>query len=402
MVHPGHRQPTAVSLAGALFLCHIFCEAWTSSSEGFLVLALIAFGIAIRRGEIEVPDSALYGPLVLYVAGSAISAALSRNPMESLGEVSEAITFLTVPLGLALYWRDDEMRERAFIAFVLLALLLSLWGAWEYFVLGWNDLEHRISGPAAHHMSYSGILAGVSLLLFVHAWTRRSAWLGVVVLLTVGALILTFTRGAWIGWIAGAAVVVAIRRSRFVLYALPVLIVAVVFSPAPVFDRAVSSVSLTQASNLDRIRMIEGGIEMIRDRPLFGVGPGNVKPIYPLYRFEDAPRFRTPHLHNNPVQIWAERGFIPLVAYTGLILVLLARFLPAALRQDPWAQGGLAVTIGLSVAGLFEFNMGDSEVMLSFLDLVVLSMAGMMANRIRSGRVLLASQTSPEGHSEAP
>lgn len=389
---PGERSVSA-GLAAALFLCHIICEAWTSSSEGFLVLALIAAAIAVRRHHLSVPFSPVYGPLALFVVGSILSAAFAHNPLSSLTEVSEIMTFLTFPLGLALYRRDEAMIGRVFAAFVFLAVMISVWGVFEYFVLGYDDLEHRISGPAAHVQTLSGILVGVSLLLFAHAWRRKSWLLGLALGLTMVTLVLTLTRGAWIGWLAGALVFVAVRRFRFVLYALPLLILGVVLSPSTVFDRAVSSVSVTQASNLDRLRMIEGGIEMIRDHPVVGVGPGNVKGLYPLYRAEDAPRFRLPHLHNNVIQIWAERGITALLGYLGLLAVLVALFLPAAIRQSVWAQGGLAVTAGLTVAGLFEFNFGDSEVMMTFLDLVGLSLAGMAGERIRTGEALLGGQT---------
>ena len=67
---------------------------------------------------------------------------------------------------------------------------------------------------------------------------------------------------------------------------------------------------MQQSSNLDRIRMAEAGVEIIKDYPLLGVGPANVKEVYPLYRKHDAPRFRIPHLHNNVIQLWAERGVL--------------------------------------------------------------------------------------------
>ena len=41
---------------------------------------------------------------------------------------------------------------------------------------------------------------------------------------------------------------------------------------------------------IDRIRMAEGGIEMIKDYPVMGVGPAYIKEVYPLYRRADAPR----------------------------------------------------------------------------------------------------------------
>ncbi|MGZ8832211.1 MAG: O-antigen ligase family protein, partial [Thermoanaerobaculia bacterium] len=124
------------------------------------------------------------------------------------------------------------------------------------------------------------------------------------------------------------------------------------------------------------IRMVQAGVEMIRDYPLLGVGPANVKRVYPLYRRADAPRFRPPHLHNNVVQIWAERGILGLAGY----LLLLALFLRECIRgwggpARKFAEIGVAVTVAMAVAGLFEFNFGDTEPFLLLLDMLALVVA---------------------------
>jgi putative inorganic carbon (HCO3(-)) transporter len=138
----------------------------------------------------------------------------------------------------------------------------------------------------------------------------------------------------------------------------------------------VSSFDTRQSSNFDRIRMWQGGVEIIKDYPMLGVGPGNMKEIYPLYRKPDAPRFRIPHLHNNLIQLWAERGVLALAAY----LLLNALFLRECARawrgpDAQYAEIGVAVAVGLFVAGLFEFNFGDTEVFLALLDLFALVIA---------------------------
>jgi O-antigen ligase len=146
----------------------------------------------------------------------------------------------------------------------------------------------------------------------------------------------------------------------------------------PFFARFVSSFDPQQSSNLDRIRMAQAGVEIIADHPLFGVGPGNVKETYPLYRLPDAPRFRIPHLHSNPLQIWAERGVVTLFGW--LLLVGLAvrqglRQMREGGERSSWGLVGVVATVGLVIAGLFEFNFGDSEVTMNWLDLLAVAFA---------------------------
>jgi O-antigen ligase len=190
------------------------------------------------------------------------------------------------------------------------------------------------------------------------------------------ALLLTFTRSAWLGWIFGVAVLLITKRPRMLIVAAPLLVFFVTFMPMTLFSRVVSSFDTRQSSNLDRIRMFQAGVEMIKDYPLLGVGPANVKEVYPLYRKHDAPRFRIAHLHNNIVQLWAERGALAPVAY----LMLLALFLRECGRawrgpESRFAEVGVAVTVGLAAAGLFEFNFGDTEVFLALLDIFALVIA---------------------------
>ena len=78
------------------------------------------------------------------------------------------------------------------------------------------------------------------------------------------------------------------------------------------------------------------------------------------------------------MQLWAERGVLGLAAY----IVLLALFFRECIRgwRGPgrmWAEAGVAIAVSLTVAGLFEFNFGDTEVfylMLNLFALVVVSL----------------------------
>jgi putative inorganic carbon (HCO3(-)) transporter len=192
------------------------------------------------------------------------------------------------------------------------------------------------------------------------------------------ALVLTLTRGAWVGWIAGFVSFILLRRVRWAMYLVPLVIIAATFAPMSIFARFVSTFDVKQSSNLDRIRMAQAGVEMVRDHPILGVGPGNIKETYPLYREPDAPRFRIPHLHNNIVQISAERGLLALTGYLLLIIFALRLFLQRDEREASprtWSSAGTAIVVGLTCAGLFEFNFGDSEVLLHLLDLIALGIA---------------------------
>jgi len=367
--------PRPVKLAVWFYLAHVFCQGWIGSSETFLALSIIAAGVAVAKSHLRVPLHPLYFPLALYLVTSSVSAVVSPNPWRSMLEVGEWFSFLAFPLALTLYRGVPELKDLYLRVFGVFGIFVSSYGLFQYFVLGHTDLEHRITGTTAHVMTFSGILLPVSLLFIALMFSERTKFAAIVAAFSTFALVMTFTRGAWVGWLAGFATLVILRLYRWSLLIVGALVLALVLSPLTVFARFVSMFDLQQSSNLDRIRMAQAGIEMIRDYPLLGVGAANLKEIYQLYRPPDAPRFRIPHLHNNLIQIWAERGILSLFAYL-LLIGMFLRICQVHLRDRPekrtFAAAGIAIAVGLLFAGLFEFNFGDTEVLLTTLDVFAL------------------------------
>jgi O-antigen ligase len=119
--------------------------------------------------------------------------------------------------------------------------------------------------------------------------------------------------------------------------------------------------------------MLDGGLRMIRDHPLVGVGPGQVKHVYPLtYAPPEALRRTTSHLHNTPLQIAAERGVVGLALWLWIFVAWFRRAgrawwaIPAAATADrALALGALLAIAAFLVSGLFEYNFGDTEVLLT-------------------------------------
>ena len=123
------------------------------------------------------------------------------------------------------------------------------------------------------------------------------------------------------------------------------------------------------------------------DRPVFGQGPGMVLAVYPRYRWPEATHPLQPHLHNNFLQVAAERGLPGLVFFlwwAAAVLTAATREARRAAAEPPgpgWVAGAaLAALAAVFVAGLFEYNLGDSEVLLLVLLLTAVPFA------LRQGR----------------
>jgi O-antigen ligase len=189
------------------------------------------------------------------------------------------------------------------------------------------------------------------------------------------AIVISRTRSAWLGALAGLAVVAILRAPRTLWLLAATLAALAIVRPQTVVDR----LTITDASSVDRYYMWQAGVDMIRDRPVFGQGPGTILSRYPLYRGPEAPNTQAPHLHDNALQIAAERG-IPCL---GFWLWWIASAMGDAYREwrRPqsalrWAAGAaLAGITAMMVAGLFEYNFGDSEVLLFILAVAALPYA---------------------------
>lgn len=334
--------------------------------------AIFTLGWAIARKEARFSFHILYYPLALFGIASTVSAIAAGTRIHQGFEGILWFKMLIFPCAVMLYREVPRLKELATHAFTIVAGGGACWGLLQYLFLDQRTLEHRISGPSSHVMTYSGVLLPLSLMMLVLWWRERKWGFGVACLLSSITLLLTFTRSVWLGWAVAALVVILASRARIALYAVPLVILFITFMPLDLFGRLMSTFDFKQSSNFDRIRMLEAGAEMIRDHAVLGVGPANVKAAYALYRAQDAPRPRPPHLHNNVVQLWAERGILGLAAYLLLLGLFIRECIQAWDTNRTWAEAGIAVAVSLTVAGLFEFNFGDTEVFYLMLNLFAL------------------------------
>lgn len=340
-----------------------------------LVGVWLATGAA-RTGHSTAP--AFCKPLLAYAGWTlVISVPFSLSPATSLVESREVLLFLVVPIVYSLA-RGERTRTVLTVALAAGAVNAVV-GIVQYGVLQYDNLGQRPSGSMGHYMTYAGLLmlmlcAALSRLLF-DARDRTGA-LVVLPALSV-ALVVTLTRSAWIGTVAGAGLLLILRDRRLLALAPVAAVIFLAVAPAGVTERVYSTFDLQDPTNRDRLAMVTVGAGMVRDHPLTGVGPGLVQAVYAEYRPENAVNETNPHLHNVPLQIAAERG-LPALALWGWFVAATVIDLTRRLQQPgsrTLAAGGLAAVAAMLVAGLFEYNFGDSEFLMLLLVLVTLPAA---------------------------
>ena len=334
----------------------------------FGILALLWMADVGRAGRWR---QALRGPMVLCLGLQALflvlSTVFSRNPAASAQHLAGVSLFLLLPIAVDLFDRPERARA-VLLAVAANGLLLSAIGVWQ-FAHGGNDLENRITGPLSHYMTFSGLTMIGGCVLLGLALEGRGAWrwVGMSAVVPLGAMLLTFTRNAYVGILLAVVVYLALRRPRGLVWLVPALVLVFVLSPAAIRARIRSIPSLKDITNRDRISMVHAGARMIADDPLFGIGPEMVRAQYPLYRDPDAAQWRVPHLHDNALQLAAASGLPEAAAYLAMMALFFVRTIRLLAREWRPAQsallaGAFLAGAALFCAGFFEYNWGDTEV----------------------------------------
>jgi O-antigen ligase len=170
--------------------------------------------------------------------------------------------------------------------------------------------------------------------------------------LMLAVLYLTFVKGAWLLAIPAAVLwIAAMRGRRFFAGAIAMLAVLVI-SLVPVLGtaRIQSLFNLTNGTSFIRVQLWQATLAMIRDHPVFGVGPDNF-----LYQYRT--RYILPtaftdaglsHPHNIVLDFWTRLGLLGLLV-AALMLVGFWREALALYRRLP--EGDMrALAMGLMAA----------------------------------------------------
>lgn len=361
-----------------------------------LVLAAWLLRLAARR-EIRLQWPPLLLPLLVFLGVLLLSSLGAMSLQHSLKELIKWGEVLALYLMVA-----NEFDERWTRLLVVVALgtgaLAALQGIYQFlFQVGPEDFVlfgrfMRAYGTFEQPNPYAGYLGltlplalGLVIGVLVPVGRRPSglwlAWAGGCGGLMSVALIMSWSRGAWLGFAAGLAAMVlaaVVRRGRgAVLVAVTGVVVAYLLlagglirvPPAlvqrfgdllPYADLAdVRGAEVTDANFavLERMAHWQSALAMWTDHPWLGVGIGNYEPAYARYALPQWP-VALGHAHNYYLNIGAEAGLLGLAAYLLLWGAALAgawRATQRALGVD-WgvALGIVAIIVHLAVHHLFD------------------------------------------------
>jgi O-antigen ligase len=347
-----------------------------AAANVLLSLTFVCWVTGLARARTRPSAPLFFLPLAGYALATLVSSAFSFEPSTSFVDDKQLLLFAIVPMVFDI----ARGRRGPTVVDVLISFgaASAAYGIIQYGVLHYDNLGRRPEGAFSHYMTYSGILmlvvcAAAARLIFGH---RDRVWPALIMPALVVALALTLTRNAWIGTAVAVATLFVLKDFRLIALA-PIAFGALfLLAPPSVTDRVTSTFSKKDPTSQDRIAMLQIGRDIARDFPLTGVGPNMIPRVYGRYRPDYAVNAVNPHLHNVPVQIMAERGIPALLIWSAFVVVLSAGLL--RLFRDGerlLAATAFAAVVAMLSAGLFEYNFGDSEFLMTFLVLVTLPFA---------------------------
>jgi O-antigen ligase len=370
-------------------------------TQAFLAAATVAYLTHLLRSRPTISFPPLKLPLLLFCLTTLNSILWAEHPAGGWVAVRKLVLFLILLLSVNLVASARHLGALYRGLFLVSALAGSVGIA--QFVIQYQSVRQlhpgrvyyymtltRIRGFMGHWMNFGGqqLLVFTALLAFlllsaslakgflVGQKGKGKGLYGLVMAVLATSLVLTFTRGVWLGCFVATLYIVARWKPR-TLWAIPVLlVVAYLAAPSMIRRRVSLAFHPTDDPALAiRLEMWGAGLRMVREHPWVGVGPENIPRVYTQY----LPPGTTPivgyhnHLHDNLLQLAAERGLPCLVAWLWVMLALGWHILRirGRLSSGRWvADAAFAAWLAFLAEGFFEYDFGTSPVLMVFLFLM--------------------------------
>ena len=278
--------------------------------------------------------------------------------VEGLKEKRVAINMALVLCGIATFICFD-----GFYQFVAgRDLLLFREAGWlDVFYGGKEFHSFRITAtfPAANTLaSYlaAALMLGLALTFFYGVQSRKIAWgKGICLGSMFLCLLLTFSRGGLIGFLAGVLVLAFLFKKKRLL-ALPIILAVVFLCAENIYGSRTPQEGMMDPTVQTRLLMLKDAARMFRSQPWTGIG---LNTYYKNNEKNRSASLPASYAHNSYMQMIAEVGIVGFMAFVALLIYWFRSGFRAFWRlRDPELKfllgGVLAGGVGLCVNAFFD------------------------------------------------
>jgi len=347
-----HYQPSTISRY-ALYALLIFTPLARGSVQGWAItiiqmvtlIALTAFLIEKTwTGNWRWIKTPLDLPLIILLILVILSAVFSQHRPSSLWAIIILINYVVIfYLVIHTFRTRSQLRQLVYLI-IGVATFLAIFGLFKRFGVNpfpWWDYGDIRYIPEALSSTYGNRnhLAGymemaLPLILGLFLLGHRSGKvfiLSYITLLILTALILSLSRGGWIGTLIGLSFMAFtlvtsryFKRKGFLIafIAGSLALALIVLATTPVVERIRTFEQKEEIPNF-RSRMIRWGgvVDMIRDHPLIGTGPGTFATVFTQYQ-PPGSASRSFYAHNDYLHFISEVGLLLIAIVVWMIIAL--------------------------------------------------------------------------------
>jgi len=313
---------------------------FTYGDAYLIILTIVLFGRLLTRREKRPISTYLDRYIFAFVVLSLPSLAKSRDVSAGFREIIQTLEYLVFCYYLfVIVVRNRSILESVIHALIVCSAIISFYGIIQYFQLGGGD--KRIEGTFAHFNAmgtFTGMMTTFVFNIAIAEKNKRTKFIFYLALaLNVIALLLSFSRGAWIGTILGIIISAQIRG--MVQFIKGFAVISVMFfiltyiAPPRYMGRLASVPKIEDPSSKSRLKQWRYATDAISEYPLTGVGLSNIMDyVYEKYNVQGIGE-----IHNLYLHIGSERGLPAMIVFISIFVAFYINIIKRIRRtKDPY------------------------------------------------------------------
>jgi putative inorganic carbon (hco3(-)) transporter len=360
---------------------------------GLILVGIAAFWLLLSLGDRDRSGlTPIHITLFSFWLISAISTGLSSYRKEAIEGLIKLSLYLLFFVILARIFRSSRIRNWSISIYILVAGIISTYGAHQSIygakqLATWVDAESSLAKTTRvySYLDNPNTLAGYLLPAIAFSGVAMILWpgklpkvlAGVILTVDLWCLQATYCRSAWIG--LGVMIIASVLLTYYWLrphlslfwqkWALPLglgslfLITGVTFLAVPLMRDRLLSVFAARgdSSNNFRINVWLAVKQMIQDRPILGIGPGDrvFKKVYPIYQIN--PKFSALGAYSVFMETIVEIGFLGFAFLLWLLITIFnvgwQQISYLRTYRDPqayWLMAAIVSALGMMCQGMFD------------------------------------------------
>lgn len=355
----------------------------------FCVIGLIFFYQAFVSRNYKLKLEKIEWLMILFTGLSFISLIIAGSDVgeENYGTTTRILNFTLFPflgyvVSKSVFNKKENIINLCWFFFII-GIYLGFTGiaehyrlrqfVWPSYIMDYGVGTHfgRTRGPFVHSVAMGKILSASAVVgMMVMSFSKgiKKITINIMTVIIMSSLYFTYTRGPWVGF-GLSLCVIAIHRSKirktvFLFMVIIFFFLLMGIGSKLTFDSESNLFSKRQNTVDDRIVTWMTSWEMIKDKPIFGIGFGqfNIK-WYDYYKVLDGyEEFKFDGNHNLYLGLAAEVGIFA----TSMFIMIPLLFLKSAVslykrlkKANDYEKGFIIISVAILLAHMFTSFFSD-------------------------------------------